>query len=137
MVINNLFMLNRFRQFYAFVACLLFLYSRHNFLMHAFRFEFIYTHVFISASHLTFTWPLVGELLTRLDLHVQVLKLGLKWSPSSKIKLTSQSRLASPNSICSRLFQLAREIPSELVSIFYIVHIVNLTFVPGRNVMYL
>jgi len=58
-----------------------------------FWFEYIYTHTLISRRHLDFTWTFVGEILTPLDLYVQVLKLGLKWSPPPKIKLTSRSRL--------------------------------------------
>ena len=55
-------------------------------LMHNFRFRFIDTRVLVSAPHLALILPLVREFLTPLDLHVQILKLGLKWSPLPKIK---------------------------------------------------
>jgi len=67
-------------------------------LMHAFLFGFTDTHVLISTCHLAFTWPLVREFLTPLNLHVQILKLELKWSPLPKIKLTSQSSPSVPDS---------------------------------------
>jgi len=51
--------------------------------------DYIYTHILISTQYLAFTWISVGEFLTPLDLHVQILKHGLKWSPPPKIKLIS------------------------------------------------
>jgi len=54
---------------------------------------YIYTNALISRRHLAFTWTFVGEILTPLGFYVQIPKLGLKWSPPPKIKLTSRSRL--------------------------------------------
>ena len=52
------------------------------FSIHAFLFEFIDTRVPDYARCLVFTTPLVGEFLTPLDLHVQILELeayGFSW----------------------------------------------------------
>ena len=59
------------------------------------------------------------EVLTPLNLYVQVLKLGLKWSPPPKIKFSSQSRLTNLGSFCTRLFLPACGTFLQLVSILY------------------
>ena len=63
--------------------------------------DYINIHILICTRHLAFTCLFVTEFLTPLDLHVQVLKLGLKRSPPLKIKLISRSRLTCPSSFCS------------------------------------
>jgi len=68
-----------------------YMYTRHSFWC-LFTDLDISIHIY-STRLLAFTWTFVGEFLTPLDLHVQILKLGLKWSPPPKIKLTSRSRL--------------------------------------------
>jgi len=88
MVIKYLFMLYRLHHVMtrhtAFDACLLIW-------IYLYTYTYLYTPLGI---HLNIYW----EFLTPLDLHVQILKLGLKWSPPPKIKLTSRSRLTSPGS---------------------------------------
>ena len=128
---------------YAFVAWILFLHTRHSFLMYAYWFGFINTHVLIQDT--------CTYLYTSLGIHLNICwgvsdspglacsgdEAWIEVDPPPKIKLTSWSRLTSPSSFCSWLFLLACGIPLQLVSIFGIVHIVNLTFVSGNDVMYL
>jgi len=51
-----------------------------QFLMHAFRFGFIDTCVLIYARHLALILPLIGEFLSPMDLHFQILEFGLWWT---------------------------------------------------------
>ena len=89
---------------------------------------YIYSHTLSFICHLAVTWTSVGEVLTPLNLYVQVLKLGLKWSPPPKIKLSSRSRLTSLDSFRIRLFLLARGIFLQLMSILYYSYCKTLLF---------
>ena len=93
-------------------------------------------HILISTWHLAFTCIFVREFLTPLNLHVQVLKRGLKRSPPPKIKPISRSKLISPSSFCSWFFQQARGFPSQPWAPFCCTNC-NFTFVSGCDIMYM
>jgi len=133
---NDRFIHTSSLSFFIFIACLLYMYARYSFWC-LLLFDFINTHILIFARHLAFTWIFVGELLTPLNLHVQVLKLGLKRSPRPKIKLISRRRPTSPCSFCSWIFLQVQGTSSQLVSTLFTVQIVILTFVPGRDIIYM
>jgi len=94
--------------FYAPISCLLYMYSRHSYWCLILFWSYQHMHILIFTWHLAFTYIIVREFLTPLNLHVQVLKPGLKRSPPLKIKLISRSRLTYPSSFCSWTFLLAR-----------------------------
>ena len=62
--------------------------------------------------HSAIIWSFVWEVLTPLNLYVQILKRGLKWSPPLKIKLSSRSKLNCLSSFCSWF-------PSRLADFFF------------------
>ena len=86
--------------------------------------------------HSAVTWSFVWEVLTPLNLYVQVLKRGLKWSPPLKIKPISWNKLICPSSFRSWILLLARGSSSQPVSTFCCTNC-NFTFVSGCDIMYM
>ena len=91
-------------------SCPLYMFIMHN---------AISTLIHLSLMPLGCNLNICWEVLTPLNLYVQVLKLGLKWSPPPKIKFSSQSRLTNLGSLRTRLFLPACGIFLQLVSILY------------------
>ena len=75
------------------------------------------TLLLLSLCHSAVTWSFVWEVLTPLNLYVQVPKIGSKWSRPQKIKLSLLSRPTSFSSLCARLFSSTHGIFVQLVSI--------------------
>ena len=128
-------LLNRFYQFYAFFACLLCLYSRHSLLYMLFNLN-LSVHVCLSLHttwHPTTRWGVSDSP----KFACSDTEAWIEVEPSAEDQAYPRSRPSSPSSFGSWLFLLAREIPSQLMSIFWIVHVVNLFFVPNSDVMYL
>ena len=135
-VINDLFVLDRFYQFHVFSACLLCLYLRHNFWCMISDSD-LSTHVCLSmhatrhsSCHLLGTFWLSWICMFRY--------WSLDWSGvlrrRSSLPLIAGWLVPAP-SIPDSSYQLAGF--PQLVSIFCTIYIVNLTFVPSSNVMYL
>ena len=81
--ISNLGVYNWFCHFYFtcyLISCFCMSVLTTWFSVHAVWLGFIDTRVVIYARHLAFILPLVGEFLIPLDLHIQILELGLWWT---------------------------------------------------------
>jgi len=103
------------------------------FFCYIFWFSFIDTWVL----HVHTTWlylnTRLGSFLTPLDLHVQIFRIWLKWSPPPKIK--PWRRPTSCSSSGSWLSFWLADFAWACEHSFCFVHIVNLTFAPPGNVI--
>jgi len=117
----------------------------HNTVFNAyFWFRFIDTRVLVPACHLAFITPLVGEFLTPLDPHVQILKLGacrfFRWmirDVQRKCGLSADRPYPFPFRPPARLSNFSFQLVSFFYTVHYCISLYILAFAPIGDVIFL